>query len=169
MPHIKSGLSELGLSVTAIKYIIVTHVHLDHAGGAGLLLKECPDAKIIVHPKGARHLVCPERLIAGAKAVYKEDFDVLFDPVIPVPEERILIMGDKEQLAISENCVLEFIDSPGHANHHFSIFDPISKGIFAGDVLGIVYEDDSFGRFCLPSTSPNQFNPEAMLKSAERL
>ncbi|AZB42629.1 MBL fold metallo-hydrolase [Bacillus sp. FJAT-42376] len=169
VPYIKSGMAELGLSVKDIQYIIVTHVHLDHAGGAGLLLKECPNAKVVVHPKGARHLVNPERLTAGAKAVYKEHFDELFDPVLPVPEERILTMKDKDRLAISEKCVLEFIDSPGHANHHFSIFEPISKGIFTGDAAGIAYADEQFSRFCLPSASPNQFDPEAMLRTAEKL
>lgn len=169
IPHIKSGLAELGLSVSDLEYIIVTHVHLDHAGSAGLLIKECPNAQIAVHPKGVRHLINPERLIAGAKEVYKEHFDSLFAPVLPVPEERILIKKDEDLLEISENCILKFIDTPGHANHHFSIFHPISKGIFTGDVMGILYQDDVSGRFFLPSSSPNQFNPEAMLRSLSRL
>ena len=86
--YVKKGLEALGFSLDQVKYIIVTHIHLDHAGGAGLLLEECPNAKVVVHRKGARHLADPSRLIAGAKAVYGEKFSALFDPIRPIPEER---------------------------------------------------------------------------------
>ncbi|TKI54595.1 MBL fold metallo-hydrolase [Brevibacillus antibioticus] len=170
VPYIKAGLAKLGYTLEQVTYIIVTHIHLDHAGGAGLFLKDCPNAKIVVHPKGARHLVDPSRLIAGARAVYHDEFDRLFDPIVAVPEERILIRGDGDTLEIGENCVLEFLDSPGHANHHFSIYDPISRGMFTGDTAGVLYpqlKKDGI-HLVLPSTSPNQFNPDAMLASLSR-
>ncbi|GEC89186.1 MBL fold metallo-hydrolase [Brevibacillus brevis] len=170
VPYIKAGLAKLGYSAEQVKYIIVTHIHLDHAGGAGLFLKDCPNAKIVVHPKGARHLVDPSRLITGARAVYHDDFDRLFDPIEAVPEERILIRGDGDTLKIGENCVLEFLDSPGHANHHFSIYDPVSRGMFTGDTAGVLYpqlKKDGV-HLVLPSTSPNQFDPDAMLASVSR-
>ncbi|TQK74593.1 glyoxylase-like metal-dependent hydrolase (beta-lactamase superfamily II) [Brevibacillus sp. AG162] len=170
VPYIKAGLAKLGYTVEQVKYIIVTHIHLDHAGGAGLFLKDCPNAKIVVHPKGARHLVDPSRLITGARAVYHDDFDRLFDPIEAVPEERILIRGDGDTLKIGENCVLEFLDSPGHANHHFSIYDPVSRGMFTGDTAGVLYpqlKKDGV-HLVLPSTSPNQFDPDAMLASVSR-
>lgn len=170
VPYIKAGLAKLGYTPEQVKYIIVTHIHLDHAGGAGLFLKDCPNAKIVVHPKGARHLIDPSRLIAGARAVYHDDFDRLFDPIEAVPEERILIRGDGDTLKIGENCVLEFLDSPGHANHHFSIYDPVSRGIFTGDTAGVFYPQlnkDGI-HLVLPSTSPNQFDPDAMLASLSR-
>ncbi|MFC8686731.1 MBL fold metallo-hydrolase [Brevibacillus porteri] len=170
VPYIKAGLAKLGYTPEQVKYIIVTHIHLDHAGGAGLFLKDCPNAKIVVHPKGARHLIDPSRLIAGARAVYHDDFDRLFDPIEAVPEERILIRGDGDTLKIGENCILEFLDSPGHANHHFSIYDPVSRGIFTGDTAGVLYPQlnkDGI-HLVLPSTSPNQFDPDAMLASLSR-
>lgn len=170
VPYIRSGLQQLGYSLEQVKYIILTHIHLDHAGGAGLLLQECPNATIVLHPKAARHLVDPSRLIAGARAVYGEQFDSLFDPILPVPEERLLIRADGEKLTIGPDCTLEFLDSPGHANHHFSIYDPVSNGMFTGDTAGVYYSwlKREGIDFFLPSTSPNQFNPEAMLASIAR-
>ncbi|MBW5469774.1 MBL fold metallo-hydrolase [Brevibacillus formosus] len=170
VPYIKAGLAKLGYTTEQVKYVIVTHIHLDHAGGAGLFLKDCPNAKVVVHPKGARHLVDPSRLIAGARAVYHDDFDRLFDPIEAVSVERILIRGDGDTLKIGENCVLEFLDSPGHANHHFSIYDPVSRGMFTGDTAGVLYpqlKKDGI-HLVLPSTSPNQFDPDAMLASLDR-
>lgn len=169
--YIKKGLEKLGFSLDQVKYIIVTHIHLDHAGGAGLLLKECPNATVVVHERGARHLAAPERLIAGAKAVYGDKFQTLFNPIIPVPEERLLVKREGDTLAISSNCTLVFLDTPGHANHHFSIYDPVSKGIFTGDTVGIRYEQlISEGiQLFLPSTSPNQFNPNVMREAIARM
>lgn len=168
--HVKEGILDLGYSLEDVKYIVVTHIHLDHAGGAGLLLQSCPNAKVVVHPKGARHLANPERLIAGARAVYGSKFDEFFNPIVPIPEDRILIKAEGETLQIGSNCTLTFLDTPGHANHHFSIYDPISNGMFVGDTVGVRYEQlakDGVD-LVLPSTSPNQFNPEAMQNAIER-
>lgn len=169
--YVIEGLKSLGFSLEEVKYIIVTHIHLDHAGGAGLLIKECPNAKLVVHPKGARHLANPERLIAGAKAVYGDKFSKLFDPIIPIDEERLLIKGEGDTLKIGSNCVLEFRDTPGHAKHHFSIYDPITNGMFTGDTVGVRYEQlipDGVHLF-LPSTSPNQFDPVEMQRAINRM
>ncbi len=154
-----------------MKYIIVTHVHLDHAGGAGLLLKECPNATVVVHPRGARHLVNPKKLAAGARAVYGDSFSDLFDPIVPVPEERLLVKEDGKTLSIGENCTLEFLDTPGHAKHHFSIYDPVSNGLFTGDTVGIRYQQliREGINFFVPSTSPNHFDPDAMKTSINRI
>ncbi|MCM3611082.1 MBL fold metallo-hydrolase [Planococcus sp. MERTA32b] len=169
--YIKEGLEKLGHQLTDVKYIIVTHIHLDHAGGAGLLLQDCPNAKLVVHPKGARHLADPTRLVAGAKMVYGDRFDKLFAPVLPVPEERILVKGEGDILEIGQQCILEFWDSPGHANHHFAIIDPGSNAVFTGDTAGIHYEQLAKEgiNFHLPSTSPNQFNPDLMRTSILRM
>lgn len=171
VPFIKKGLEEMGFSLDQVKYIIVTHIHLDHAGGAGLLLQECPNAKVVVHPKGARHLADPSRLIAGAKGVYGDKFEQLFDPIAPIPEERLLIKTEGDHLDIGPGCTLEFWDTPGHAKHHFSIVHHPSNGIFAGDTVGIRYEQlakDGID-FFLPSTSPNQFDPVAMQAAIGRI
>ncbi|MGN7297751.1 MBL fold metallo-hydrolase [Ferdinandcohnia sp. SAFN-114] len=171
IPYILDGLKELNIDPIDVQYIIVTHIHLDHAGGAGLLLEHCPNAKVVVHPKGARHLVDPTRLISGAKAVYGKNFDSLFNPILPIPEEKLIIKSNQEELEIGRNCSLVFFDTPGHANHHFSIYEPVSNGIFTGDTIGIYYHElvkDNIELF-LPSTSPNQFRPDAMLESAKRV
>jgi glyoxylase-like metal-dependent hydrolase (beta-lactamase superfamily II) len=164
IPHLKKGLSKLNINLEDIQYIILTHIHLDHAGGAGLFLKECPNAKVIVHPKGRRHLSDPARLIRGARAVYGEKFDDLFHPIVPIPEDRMIVMEHEEKLKLSENCTLTFYHTPGHANHHLSIFDSVSNGMFTGDTCGIQYTVGS-KHFYIPSTSPNQFSPENMKDS----
>lgn len=171
IPYILEGLKGLGIHPNDVEYIIVTHIHLDHAGGAGLLLRSCPNAKVVVHPKGARHLAEPSRLIAGAREVYGESFDSLFEPILPIPEEKLIVKEDQAELAIGTNCNLVFHNSPGHANHHFSIYDPVSNGIFTGDTIGVYYHElvkDGID-FILPSTSPNQFRPDAMLESIEKI
>lgn len=170
VPRITAGLAEIGHTLDEVKYIIVTHVHLDHAGGAGFLLEDCPNATVVVHEKGARHLADPSRLTAGAKMVYGESFDRFFEPVVPIPEERLLIKREGDELELSPACSLKFLDTPGHANHHFSIYDPVSNGLFAGDTVGVRYEQlaqEGVALF-LPSTSPNQFNEEAMRRAIER-
>lgn len=167
IPYILEGFKKINVNPQDIHYIVVTHIHLDHSGGAGLLLKECPNAKVVVHPKGARHLIDPTRLIAGARAVYGEDFDKLFNPIVPIPEDRILIKQDGETIDL-DNRTLTFYDSPGHSYHHFSIHDSYSNGIFTGDTVGVYYQDIIDFDFYLPSTSPNQFDPDAMLKSIEK-
>lgn len=167
IPYLLQGLKDLQLSPEDIKYIIVTHIHLDHAGGAGLFLSHCPNAKIVVHPKGARHLADPSRLIAGAQAVYGEKFSELFEPILPIPSDSIIIMNDQDQLQIGSQCMLTFYDSPGHANHHFSIYHPTSNGMFTGDTVGVSYPQllgDGI-EFYLPTTSPNQFDPDKMRSS----
>lgn len=170
VPHILKGLNHLNLDPADVKYIIVTHIHLDHAGGAGLLLRDCPDATVVVHPRGARHLADPSRLIQGARAVYGKRFDELFDPIIPVSKERLLVKEDGDTLKIGPDCYLQFWHTPGHSAHHFSIYDPVSNGIFTGDTAGIRYHqtNDVGLEFYLPSTSPNQFDPEAMEHSLHK-
>lgn len=169
VPYIIQGLKELGYSPKDIKYIIVTHIHLDHSGGAGLLLQECPEATVVVHPKGKRHLADPSRLIAGARVVYGEKFDTLFDPILPIPENNILVMNDRDTLSISDDLTLTFYDTPGHSNHHFSIHHSRVNGMFTGDTTGISYKSllrDGVEVY-LPSTSPNQFDPHKMQGSID--
>ncbi|WP_068676297.1 MBL fold metallo-hydrolase [Oceanobacillus sp. Castelsardo] len=169
--YVKKGLESLGFALDQVKYIIVTHIHLDHSGGAGLLIRDCPNAKVVVHPKGKSHLINPRKLAAGARAVYGDSFSELFDPIIPVPEDKIIVKTEGDTLQIGPDCILEFFDTPGHAKHHFSILDPVSNGIFTGDTVGIRYEQLSpLGiDFFLPSTSPNHFDPDAMEKSINKI
>ncbi|MGM8214842.1 MBL fold metallo-hydrolase [Bacillaceae bacterium W0354] len=167
VPYLLEGLKRLNLDPKEVKHIIVTHIHLDHAGGVGLFLESCPQATVYVHPRGQRHLADPSKLIQSARLVYGEKFDQLFDPILPVPEDRLVAMDDGESLKLGKRT-LTFYDTPGHAKHHFSIYDSLSHGIFTGDTIGVLYPIDDFD-FVLPSTSPNQFDPNAMLQSLERI
>lgn len=170
IPILLKSLETLEIKKEDIQYVIVTHIHLDHSGGAGLLMKELPHAKLIVHPKGAKHLIDPSKLIASAKEVYGELFHSLFDPIVAIPQERIIIADDGFQLPIGDSRTLTFLNSPGHAYHHFAIYDDLTKGLFSGDSAGIAYP--IFKRkgenFCFPSSSPTQFDPEAMLNTVRR-
>jgi glyoxylase-like metal-dependent hydrolase (beta-lactamase superfamily II) len=169
--HIRKGLEELGYTFHDVKNVIVTHVHLDHAGGAGHLLQQCPNAKLIVHPRGGRHLVDPSKLAAGAKAIYGDSFSDIYDPIVPVPEDKVVELSEGDTLQIGPNRTLEFWDTPGHAKHHFSIYDPVSNGIFTGDTTGVRYElllQDGVELY-LPSTTPNHFNPNDMHASIQRV
>jgi glyoxylase-like metal-dependent hydrolase (beta-lactamase superfamily II) len=166
--YILEGLASLHIKPEDIHYIIVTHIHLDHAGGAGVLLTYCPNAKLVVHPRGARHMNDPSRLILGAKEVYGEKFNELFHPIVPIPEDRMISIHDGDSIILSEKCTLTFFDTPGHANHHLSILDSAINSIYTGDTIGIQYPVQNRS-FFLPSTSPNQFNPDHMLKSAQKI
>src|SRR5690606_38272753 len=119
-------------------------------------LEDCPNAMVVVHPKGARHLADPTRRAAGAKMIYQEKFDHFFEPIIPIRQDRLLVKGEGDKLELSALCTLEFMDTPGHAHHHFSIYDPVSNGIFAGDTVGVRYEQlaKEGVDLYLPPTSP---------------
>jgi glyoxylase-like metal-dependent hydrolase (beta-lactamase superfamily II) len=164
---ILSVLKEKGYHKSDLKYIVVTHIHLDHAGAAGFLLNKCPDAKLLVHPKGAQHMADPTRLIAGARAAF-DNFDSLFHPVIPAPWERIISIEDKSTLDLGERQ-LTFYHGRGHADHHLTIMDSMSRGLFSGDLLGIYSpEFAEYGiEYSLLSSAPNQFNPQAFTESLE--
>ncbi|MBO9129540.1 MBL fold metallo-hydrolase [Bacillus sp. 165] len=171
VPHILAGLEQLNVQPDDVAYIIVTHVHLDHAGAAGVMMEACKNAKLIVHPRGARHLADPTKLIQGARVVYGDKFDQLFSPVLPVPADRMIIKEDGETLQIGPDRTLTFYDTPGHARHHMSIHDSKSNGIFTGDTIGIYYRelDDLQVELYLPSTSPTQFHPGEMKESMRRI
>lgn len=169
--YIKKGLETLGFTLDQVKYIIVTHIHLDHAGGAGLLLRECPNAKVVVHPRGERHLIDPSKLAAGARAIYGDSFSEIYDPIIPIPAERLLVKTEGDTLQIGPDCTLTFYNTPGHSKHHFSIYDPVSNGMFTGDTTGVRYESliqEGIDLY-LPTTSPNHFDPQDMEESIKRI
>jgi glyoxylase-like metal-dependent hydrolase (beta-lactamase superfamily II) len=166
------GLHALEIPWDELHYIIVTHIHLDHAGGVGTLAKLCPNAKVIVHPRGARHLIDPTRLIEGATAIYGDKMDEYFGQILPVPADRVIVMNDGDTLTLGANRKLTFIDTPGHAKHHFSIFDSLTQSMFTGDTLGIRYIPVFTGwdfEFVLPSTSPTDFDPEAVHQSIAKI
>ncbi len=154
-----------------VKYVIPTHVHLDHAGGAGGLMQVLPEATLLIHPRGARHMIDPAKLKAGAIAVYgEEEFARTYGDVIPIEESRIQIMEDKSSVDLNGRNLV-FYDTPGHARHHFCIYDETSNGVFTGDTCGIAYPplQTENGPFVFPTTTPVQFDPQAMKESISRL
>ena len=171
VPLVKGALANIGLSFSDVSYIIPTHVHLDHAGGAGLLMKQCQNATLVVHPRGARHLIDPSKLVAGAKAVYGEEkFIEYYGEIIPIDSHRV-IEADDNFILDFDGRELKFIDTPGHAKHHFCIWDKDTKSMFTGDTFGISYRDLDMDSevYIFPSTSPVQFDPDALIKSINRI
>ena len=160
-----------GFSTDNVSYIIPTHVHLDHAGGAGELMQHCKNAQLVIHPYGARHMIDPSKLIAGTIEVYGEEkFRELYGELKPIDASRVIEAPDNFELMLGQRR-LRFLDTPGHARHHFCVYDEASQGIFAGDTFGLSYPNliTKAGPFIFPTTTPIQFDPPALLQSIDRL
>jgi glyoxylase-like metal-dependent hydrolase (beta-lactamase superfamily II) len=163
VPDIQAATRELG--ILSPSYIIPTHIHLDHAGGAGKLAEVFPDTLIVVNRQGAKHIVEPSRLIASTRMAFGDDFESIYGPILPVPEERLKIVGDGDRLKVGGHELL-IVHTPGHAGHHISIFDAKIKGLFAGEALGLIYGP---GYPPLPAVAPPSFDLELYLKDMENL
>ena len=171
LPNALEALSRLGLTAAAVDYVILTHIHLDHAGGAGRMMAAFPNARLVVHPRGARHMAEPARLVAGVTAVYGADYvRRMYGEILPVPAARIIEAPDQHVVSLAGRELL-CLDTPGHARHHICVVDRKTGGIFSGDMFGLSYrEHDVDGRpFIFPTTTPTQFEPEAMHASIDRL
>ncbi|RJQ25213.1 MAG: MBL fold metallo-hydrolase [Peptococcaceae bacterium] len=169
--RILAGLDYLGIRKEEIKYVAITHVHLDHGGGAGALAGELPEAKIVAHPRGAKHLIDPARLVAAVRELTGKNFEALYGEILPVPAERIFIPEDEFTLDLGGRRLV-FYHTPGHARHHLCIYDSLSKGIFSGDVLGIRFPFLSrlLGHdYPFPITAPTEFDPDVSLDTMERI
>jgi len=171
VPQVAAALAELGLTYDHVDFIILTHIHLDHAGGAGTLMQLCNNAQLVVHPRGARHMADPTKLIAGASAVYGEqEFARLYGDIKPIDATRMLQPIDGETLDFAGRA-LTFIDTPGHASHHHCIIDSQTGSVFTGDTLGVGYKAlrNAEHAFVAPTTTPVQFNPEALHASIDKV
>lgn len=171
VPAIMRRLEELGRAPEDVEYIILTHVHLDHAGGTAALAKECPNAIVLAHERAARHIIDPERLINGATAVYGETrFAKLYGTIDPVDEKRIRIVHDRETISL-DTRELTFIYTLGHAKHHMAIYDSGENVVFAGDSFGLSFPFLQKGKlpFIFPSSSPPDFDPPEALKSLQTI
>jgi len=171
VPYLLAALSELGVAPEAVDYLLLTHVHLDHAGGAGALMQELPNARALLHPRGAPHMIDPTKLIAGSRAVYGEErFRRMYGQLVPIAPERVRAVADGERVMLGGRT-LELIHTPGHAQHHYVIVDQAHASIFSGDTFGISYRalDTDQGAFITPSTVPTQFDPEQHLASIDRM
>lgn len=171
VPGTMAALAHKQITPEQIDYIFLTHIHLDHAGGASEFMKWLPNARLVVHPRGASHMANPIKLIAGVMAVYGEsEFRRIYGEIHPIAAERIIEAPDNTLVELNGRP-LRLLDTPGHARHHYCIHDARSKSIFTGDTFGVSYREfDVDGlEFVFPTTSPVQFDPEAAHASIDRL
>ena len=185
VPFLLGAVKDLGFAPGQVKYVILTHIHLDHAGGTGLLMKRLPNAQLVVHARGRKHMIDPEKLIEGVKAVYGEEkYWELYGEILPIDKNRVLAVswspdadgnpgpsGTAANTLTLGNRTLELIDSPGHAKHHMFVFDHMTRAVFSGDAFGISYPRFTYGHFRLafPSTSPVQFDPGEALNTYRKI
>jgi len=158
------GVAAAGLDPADLAWLVLTHIHLDHAGGVGDLVRTFPNATVVVHPAGARHLVDPERLMASSARVYGELLGTVYGPLTPVEAGRIRAAEDGERLDLGGGT-LEVIHAPGHARHHVGVFEPDSGTLFAGDAAGVL---TPAGRTLRPATPPPDFDPDLAVQSLHR-
>ncbi len=169
--QVLAAVQDAGLTPDQVAYIIPTHAHLDHAGGAGALMAACPQAQMVVHPQAARHLIDPSRLIASSTGVYGEaGMREKFGVIEPVSEERVIQTHDEMTLSLNGRP-LHFLHTEGHARHHFCVFDEASRGVFTGDSFGMCYPEftSDRGPFVVPPTTPTQFDPRAWHATIDRI
>jgi glyoxylase-like metal-dependent hydrolase (beta-lactamase superfamily II) len=170
-PRLLQVLADKGLTPESVDWVLPTHVHLDHAGGAGTLLRALPNARMVVHPRGARHLIDPSRLIAGATAIYgTEEMERTYGEIAPAPAERVVEAPDGFEVTLGRRT-LRFLDTPGHARHHYCVWDQSAGAVFTGDSFGLGYRffETDKGRWMVPTTSPVHFDPAAMHATFSRL
>jgi len=171
VPRLLAALHALGLTPSCVDWVIPTHVHLDHAGGVGLLMEALPGARALVHPRGLRHMVDPKALWLGALAVYGEaEMQRSYGKLVPVPAGRAEASHDEQVIELAGRP-LRLIDTPGHARHHHAVWDARSRSWFTGDTFGLSYRGfDMAGRaWVLPTSTPVQFEPEALKATVARL
>lgn len=171
VPLLLDALRQQDLTVDAVEYVFLTHIHLDHAGGAGLLMQHLPNARCVLHPRGAPHMVDPSRLIAGTIAVYGDEATrEIYGDIVPIAESRIDVTEDGQVFALQGRS-LRTIFTEGHARHHYVLHDPQSRGVFTGDSFGVSYRetDTANGAIAFPTTTPIDFDPDEAHKSIEKI
>jgi glyoxylase-like metal-dependent hydrolase (beta-lactamase superfamily II) len=162
--NLLSGLKELNVKAEDVAYVAISHVHIDHGGGAGTLLKFLPNAKLVVHPRGVPHLLNPEKLWLQAKEVLGDVAEMFGEP-IPVPEDRIIAAADGMSLDVGNNVKLKVVETLGHASHHLSYYESANRGIFPGDAAGIYLSQFDM----VVPTAPPPFRLDIALASLDKL
>jgi glyoxylase-like metal-dependent hydrolase (beta-lactamase superfamily II) len=171
VPRLLAALDALGIARSAVDWVIPTHVHLDHAGGVGLLMQSLPEARVLVHPRGVRHIIDPTALWQGALAVYGEaEMARSYGTLQGVAAERVSASADGMTVSLAGRPLL-LADTPGHARHHHCVWDEATRGWFTGDTFGLSYRefDGPQGPWIMPTSTPVQFEPEALKMSVRRL
>ena len=171
IPLLLDAIAQHDLDVADIDFVFLTHVHLDHAGGAGLLMQQLPNAMCVLHRYGAPHMIEPAKLIAGTEAVYGKDRTrEIYGDIVPIDERRIIIANDEQWFELNGRA-MQTINTEGHARHHYVLNDPQSKGVFTGDSFGVSYRelDTANGEIIFPTATPVQFDPAEAHKSVDRI
>ncbi|MCH8158312.1 MAG: MBL fold metallo-hydrolase [Proteobacteria bacterium] len=171
VPLLIDALRQQDLDVADVDFVFLTHVHLDHAGGAGLLMQALPNARCVIHPRGVRHMVDPAKLIAGTAAVYGvERTHDLYGVIQPIDESRVVVPNDEQWIELNGRK-LQVLFTEGHARHHYCLLDPASRGVFTGDSFGVSYRelDTAAGEFIFPTSTPASFDPAEAHKSVDRI
>jgi|CZKU01.1.fsa_nt_gi glyoxylase-like metal-dependent hydrolase (beta-lactamase superfamily II) len=170
LPRLLAALAANGMRPEQVRWIVITHAHLDHAAGASALMAACPNAVLLAHPRAARHMVHPEKLVASATAVYGEArFRALYGAIEPIPQARVRALADGEGFALGD-ATLTVFHTAGHANHHFVVDDPALDTVYTGDTFGLVYPAlQGEGRFAMPSTSPTNFDAALARQSIDKV
>lgn len=171
VPLLLDALLQQDLDVGDVDYVFLTHVHLDHAGGAGRLMQQLPNASCVVHRYGAPHMIDPAKLVAGAEAVYgKERMVEMYGSIEPIDERRVFIPDDEQWFELHGRA-LQTINTEGHARHHYVLNDPQSRGVFTGDSFGVSYRelDTARGEIVFPTSTPVQFDPAEAHKAVDRI
>lgn len=171
VPFLLDALARQDLDPGDVDYVFLTHVHLDHAGGAGRLLQALPNAQAVVHPRGARHMIDPAKLIKGAMAVYGEqDYFDMYGEILPIDAARVVEAGDDAVYSLNGREFRAF-HTEGHARHHYCLHDPQADGVFTGDSFGVSYRelDTANGEFIFPTTTPIHFDPVEAHRAVDRI
>lgn len=171
VPLLLNALQRRDLDVGDVDFVFLTHIHLDHAGGAGLLMRALPNARCVVHPRGAPHMISPEKLIKGTEAVYGvEETRRMYGDILPIAEDRVLVPDDEQWLDFNGRD-MQALYTEGHARHHYCLNDPASRGVFTGDSFGISYRelDTAAGEFIFPTSTPASFDPVEAHKAVDRI
>lgn len=171
VPLLLDALRQRDVDPGEVDYVFLTHVHLDHAGGAGALMQALPNARCAIHPRGSRHMAEPSKLIAGTQAVYgKRKAFELYGDIVPIDADRIVEVQDEQWLEFGSRQV-QALHTEGHARHHYCLYDPASEGVFTGDSFGISYRelDTAAGEFIYPTTTPPHFDPVEAHKAVDRI
>lgn len=171
VPLFLATLQQKDIDVADVDYVFLTHVHLDHAGGAGLLMQSLPNARAVLHPRGAPHMIDPAKLIRGAQAVYgEEEYFRQYGDIVPIPAERVIVADDEQEFTFGSR-VLQGFYTEGHARHHHCFYDHGSRSVFTGDSFGLSYRelDTDKGEFIYPTTTPVHFDPPEAHKAIDRI
>ena len=171
VPLLIDALHQHDLDVADVDFVFLTHIHLDHAGGAGLLMQALPNARCVVHPRGAPHMVDPAKLIKGTEAVYGvEQTRAMYGDIQPIDASRCDVPDDEQWFEL-HGRKMQTLYTEGHALHHYCLNDPISRGVFTGDSFGVSYRelDTAAGELVFPTSTPTHFDPDAAHVSVDRI